>query len=327
MPISIRLGRVFGIEIGLHYSWFIIAALITLSLVGHFSATNPGWSVVLIWTTALATALLFFLSIVLHELSHALVALAGRLPVHSITLFALGGLAHIGKDAETPGREFGIAIAGPVASFAIGVTCLASAQAMGWTLQGGAAGPLPAMLGWLGYINIALAVFNLIPGYPLDGGRVLRAILWRLSGDAHVATRRAARTGQVVAMMFILLGLLQFVGGGGFGGLWIAFIGWFLLQASSASLAREVMFDSLRDVRVADVVPPESLAFDAEIREELDTTRALFVSPETSAADAFEIFVRDGVHQMPVVSQRRLTGILTLPDLLRFARRRTPRAY
>jgi Zn-dependent protease/CBS domain-containing protein len=269
MPISISLGRLFGIPIGIHYSWFIIAALITLSLAERFTATQPGWTPALLWTVALTTAVLFFASIVLHELGHALVARASQLPVRSITLFALGGVAHIEKEAPTAGREFWMAIAGPLVSVAIGLVCLLGAGQFGWTIQNEVPGVLPAMLGWLGYINIALAVFNLIPGFPLDGGRVLRACLWRLSGDADKATRQAARTGQAVAFGFIFIGLFEAFTGAGIGGLWLALIGWFLLQASQANYARVEVLQHLRDVRVVDVMSREqpTMAAQATIQD------------------------------------------------------------
>jgi len=254
MRASLKLGRLFGVEIGLHYSWFIIAALITLSLANQFSATGAHWGPTVVWTTAVATSGLFFASIVVHELAHALAARAFGLPIRSITLFALGGLAQMDKEADTAVSEFWIAIAGPVTSLAIGLLCLAGAWTTGWTVQNGAADVFPAMLGWLGYINVALAVFNMIPGYPLDGGRVLRAVLWRATGNADRATGQAARTGQFVALAFIFIGLVRFFGGAGIGGLWTAFIGWFLLQASQASSARVAVFSALEGVRVGDLM-------------------------------------------------------------------------
>jgi len=221
MKPSMTLGRLFGVDIGLHYSWFIIALLITMSLVGHFGATDPHWSWAVVWTSAVVTAVLFFVSIVLHELSHALVARARGVSVRSITLFALGGVATMETPAPDAKTEFWIAVAGPIASVVIGLGCYALAASLGWSPQVDVS-PSTAVLGWLGYINISLAVFNVIPGFPLDGGRILRAILWGRSGDADRATMTAARVGQAVAFGFILLGVMRFFGGAGFGGLWIA---------------------------------------------------------------------------------------------------------
>lgn len=265
MKPSITLGRPFGVDLGLHYSWFIIALLITLSLVGHFGATDPGWSRPVVWTAAIVTAVLFFVSIVLHELSHALVARAHGVAVRSITLFALGGVATMDNPSPDARTEFRVAAAGPVASIAIGVGCYALAWALGWSGQANSS-PWAAVLGWLGNINISLAVFNLIPGFPLDGGRILRAILWGRSGDADRATLTAARVGQVVAFGFILLGVMRFFGGAGFGGLWIAFIGWFLLQASQASYAQVAVVADLRGVHVRDIMSPECATVDAGMR-------------------------------------------------------------
>lgn len=283
MQATISLGRIAGIPVGLHYSWLLIATLITLSLTSHFGATNPGWSVALVWASAVVTALLFFVTLLAHELSHALVARARGLPVRSITLFALGGIAHIEKDAASAKTEFWIAIAGPAVSLAIGVVCIGAAQAMGWSIQDGASGPVAAIVGWLGSINVILAVFNLIPGYPLDGGRVLRAILWGIYRDVDRATRNAANAGQVVAIVFIVFGLLRFVAGAGFGGLWLAFIGWFLLNAARASYAEVAVTASLRGVRTGDVMARDcdtvtaGMALDAFADQLLRSGRRCFI--------------------------------------------------
>lgn len=263
MRAQIKLGRIFGVEIGLHYSWFIIALLITFSLAGHFQTNNPGWSDGLRWGVAIVTALLFFVSIVLHELSHAMVAKLRGLPVKSITLFALGGVAQIEKEAADAKTEFWMGIIGPITSFVIGVICLAITVALGWTPPEFPQRPLPAMLMWLGYINIALAIFNMIPGFPLDGGRVLRGIVWWITGDAKRATTIAARVGQVIAFAMIIYGVMQFFQGAGFNGLWLAFIGWFLLSASRESYAQMVISEGLRGLRVADVMSRDFPVVDA----------------------------------------------------------------
>lgn len=254
MKAQIKLGRIFGVEIGLHYSWFIIALLITLSLAGQFKLNNPDWSDSLRWGMAIITAVLFFASIVTHELSHALVAKARGLPVRSITLFALGGVAEIEKEAADAKTEFWMGIIGPITSFVIGFICLGIAMALGWVPPDFPQQPLLAMLMWLGYINIVLAIFNMIPGFPLDGGRVLRAIAWWITGDGKRATTIAARVGQIIAFGMIVFGLFQFFRGAGFNGLWITFIGWFLLSASRESYAQVAFTEGLRGVRVADVM-------------------------------------------------------------------------
>lgn len=263
MKAQIKLGRIFGVEIGLHYSWFIIALLITFSLAGQFQENNPGWSDGLRWGVSIVTAVLFFAAIVVHELSHAIVAKLRGLPVRSITLFALGGVAQIEKEAADAKTEFWMGIIGPITSFVIGVVCLAITVALGWTPPEFPQRPLPAMLMWLGVINIGLAIFNMIPGFPLDGGRVLRGIVWWITGDAVRATRIAARVGQVIAFVMILYGLLQFFRGAGFNGLWMAFIGWFLLSASRESYAQMVISEGLRGLRVGDVMSRDLPVVDA----------------------------------------------------------------
>ena len=258
MRSQIKLGRIFGIEIGLHYSWFLIALLIVFSLSGQFHASNPEWGNGVILTLAIATGILFFVSLLLHELAHSVVARSNGLPVREITLFALGGVSQIEKNPATAKLEFWMAFVGPLSSAAIGGVCLAAAHLVHYLIGGvssdPSSNPWMAMLSWLGYINLALAGFNMIPGYPLDGGRVLRALIWWKTGDVDRSTRTAARTGQVVAFCFIALGIFRYFSGAGIGGLWIAFIGWFLLQAARESYLQVGIAHALDGVRVADVM-------------------------------------------------------------------------
>ena len=254
MEAQIKLGRIFGIKIGLHYSWLIIALLIAFSLVGYFGETHSNWGRGVIWGMAILTALLFFSAIVAHELSHALVARRRGLPVRSITLFALGGVAQFEKEAEDAKTEFLVSIAGPIASAVIGFVCLMLAWMLGWTMMTEPSTPIMAMLVWLGYINVGLAVFNMLPGFPMDGGRVLRALIWWYTDSAQKATRIASLTGQVVAFGLIILGIYRFFAGAGFSGLWMAFIGWFLLNAAKATYAQEELAERLRGVRVGDLM-------------------------------------------------------------------------
>ena len=247
-------GRIFGVEVGLHYSWFLIALLITLSLSDRFHAINSAWGPIVIWATSLLTAGLFFATLLAHELSHALVARASGISTRSITLFALGGVAQIEGEPATARIEFWIGAIGPISSAIMGMAALGIAYALGWTPAAQPGTPLLAMLVWIGFINLGLAAFNLIPGYPLDGGRILRALLWWISGKQDRATRWAARTGQGVAVCFIILGMVRVFAGEGFGGLWIAFIGWFLLQAATASYMNVTVVAGLRDVQVKDVM-------------------------------------------------------------------------
>ena len=263
MKAHIKLGRIFGVAVGLHYSWIIIALLVTLSLRSQFAVDHPNWDVSTIWAIAIITGLLFFVSILLHELSHAAVAKLRGIPVRAITLFALGGVAQIEKDAADAKSEFWMGIIGPITSIAIGLVCLVLASLLGWNFPTESNTPPAAMFMWLGYINIALAIFNLVPGFPLDGGRVLRAVIWWVTGDANRSTRIAAGVGQVVALGFIMMGIWRFFSGAGFGGLWIAFIGWFLLEAARASGAQVEITERLTGVKVGDVMAQQFPMVDA----------------------------------------------------------------
>lgn len=254
MRSQIKLGRIGGIEIGLHYSWFIIAILIAFSLAAHFHSVRPDWSQNVTWIAAIVTAVLFFVTLLLHELAHSVVAKSRGLKVREITLFALGGVSQIESEAPDAKSEFWIGIVGPLTSLVIGGLCILIARLS--MSPGGAepVSPVLAVLLWLGYINIALAGFNMIPGYPLDGGRVLRSVAWWITGNMDRATRIAARIGQVIAFLFILWGLYRFFVGESFGGLWLAFIGWFLLDASRSSYLQVGIMAGLRDRRVADLM-------------------------------------------------------------------------
>ena len=309
MKAQIRLGRIFGVEIGLHYSWFIIALLITFSIADQFRLNNPDWSDSLRWGLALVTAVLFFVSIVAHELSHAVVAKARGLPVRAITLFALGGVAQIEKEAADAKTEFWMGIVGPITSFVIGLLCLGITLALGWTPPAFPQQPLPAILMWLGVINIGLAIFNMIPGFPLDGGRVLRGLLWWITGNARRATTIAARVGQVIAFLMIIYGVMQFFGGAGINGLWLAFIGWFLLSASRESYAQMMVTEGLRGLRVADVMTSEYTAIDA------------YLNLQTFAE---EYLMRSGRRFFVVMINNRPAGIITPHEINEVPRARWP---
>src|SRR5215469_11143597 len=251
---QIKLGRIFGIEVGLHYSWFVIAILIAFSLATHFHQIRPDWSQQAVWSAAAITAILFFASLLLHELAHSIVAKSRGLNVRAITLFALGGVSQIESEPPDAKSEFWIAIVGPLTSLIIGVIFIAIARLWSGAARAEAPTVAAAVLLWLGYINIALAAFNMIPGYPLDGGRILRSILWWISGSAQRATRWASQVGQVVGFLFILLGLYRFFVGANFGGLWLAFIGWFLLDAARSSYLQTDLIADLRGRTVADLM-------------------------------------------------------------------------
>lgn len=279
MRSQIRLGKIFGIQIGLHYSWFLIGLLIGWSLFEQFHHTNPAWGDSMALAISVATAVLFFVSLLLHELSHSVYARSHGIPVREITLFALGGVSQLEKEPASAKVEFWMALAGPLSSAVIGGICELARLAVG-----GPGMPLYEMLSWLGYINLALAAFNVIPGYPLDGGRILRAALWWKSGSMERATRTAAKVGQAVGMLFILWGIVQFFGGAGIGGLWISFIGWFLLTAAGESYAQVGIAHAFEGVTAADLMSKDCPALDGNeniehfVHEELlRTGRRCFV--------------------------------------------------
>jgi Zn-dependent protease len=247
-----QIARVFGIPIFLHPTWVVVFLLVTLTLNATVAAEAPtiGW--VARWFAAGSTALLFFGSILLHELAHSVLAQRHQISVRSITLFFFGGVAAIEQDPPTARAEFEIAIAGPIAS---GLLALGF-SALGGVFTPGSADAL--MFAWLGRINLSVAVFNLLPGLPLDGGRVLRAWLWARHGDPTRATRLSARVGQLLAYGLIGLGAAAALSGGSaMGGLWLAFIGWFLLTASGASARQAEIDASLTGLRARDLLTRE----------------------------------------------------------------------
>ncbi len=310
MKSHIRLGRIAGIELGLHYSWLVIAALITFSLVARFHSTNPDWSTATVWISAVVTGLLFFAGLFVHELSHAMVAKSRGLPIRRITLFFLGGVAQIEREAQDANTEFWMAIAGPVASVVFGGICLAIAHAIvGWHWGVEPATPVAAVLVWLGYINLALAAFNLIPGFPMDGGRVLRAVLWWATKNEDKATRIAAGIGQFVGWLFVLWGIFRVFTGGGLGALWIALIGWFLVQAASATLMQQRTTSALRGLRVRDVMSRDCA------RIEGSTSVQTFVDSELLRAENRCFLVMQG---------EWLAGVVTANDVQKVERERWP---
>jgi Zn-dependent protease/predicted transcriptional regulator len=245
---GIPLGRIFGIPIYLHPSWFIIFLLITVSLRTQFTSAHPGWTPAQHWSLGLITSLLFFGSVVFHELSHSVVAMQYRIPVRSITLFVFGGLSSIQREPEKARQEFNIAIAGPLSSlFLAGCFWLVAHYFPGDNM-------VVAAAKWLWEINLMLALFNLLPGFPLDGGRILRGIVWGITGNFTKATRAASNAGRVIAYLMISLGVWQALNGNWVGGLWTAFIGWFLLSAAQESYAQVAIRHTLVGVRAEDIM-------------------------------------------------------------------------
>ena len=234
----IPLGRVMGIPIGVDYSWFLVFALLTWSLAtGYYPTEFPAWSTPLYWFMGAVTAIMLFTSVVLHELGHSVVALRYKVPVRSITLFIFGGVAQLGAEPPSAVAEFFIAIAGPLVSLALAVL-FDAVQHLAPEGQ-----PLWGLAKYLAFLNLALVLFNLIPGYPLDGGRVFRAVVWAITRNMQRATIIAANVGRFFGFLFIVVGFMR-VFRGDLGGLWIAFIGWFLHNAASAQLY-QVRFQTL----------------------------------------------------------------------------------
>ena len=237
---AFNLGKLFGIQFRLHFSWFIIFIIITVILV------SPHYSQWLYWVTGIITSLLFFASVVAHELAHSLVGRANGIPIKSITLFLFGGVAQMTREATRSGAEFKMAAAGPISSLVIG-----GLFGLIWLLAQGRIQPIADIARWLAVMNVTLAAFNLIPGFPLDGGRVFRALLWRFTGSYGRSTRIATRVGQGVGYLFMLGGILIIFlrpfDLSWFDGLWFAFIGWFLASIASANYRQIRRQETLHD--------------------------------------------------------------------------------
>ncbi len=247
MKINFVLAKIWGVPIGIHFSWLIIFALLMFSLAtGMLPGALPTLPLFVITLVALATTLFFFGSVLAHELGHVYVALRNSIPVRGVSLFIFGGVAQIEKEPDSAGAEFRIAAAGPLVSFLLAGLFFALAQLPLEFLA------FPAS--WLARVNLILGLFNLIPGYPLDGGRVFRALVWKLTGSAYRSTKIAAVTGQVVAFAMIGLGVFSAFTSNPVNGLWIAFIGLFLLNAASGSLAYASMQNRLSGIPVSQVM-------------------------------------------------------------------------
>ena len=267
---SIPLGKVFGIQIGLDYSWFVIFALLTWMLAtSYYPDEFKHWSPFLYWFTGALTAIALFLSVLLHELGHSVVALRYAIPVRSITLFLFGGIAQIEAEPPSAAAEFFIAIAGPLVSLALAILFY-----LAQSLVSGAE-PLLGLVKYLAYINTALVLFNLIPGYPLDGGRVLRAAVWAITGNMARSTLIAAGIGRFFAFLLIFFGTWQMFSGNLGGGLWIALIGWFLDSAASVQIQQVALQGLLKGHRVSQAmsehyaIVPETLTLQQLVDEHI----------------------------------------------------------
>jgi Zn-dependent protease len=255
---NLSVGRYGGVELRLNWSLLAVVALIVWSLAeGVFPDQNPGLSHNTYLGMAVVASLLFLASIALHELGHSWVALREGLEVDSITLWLFGGVSQLKGRFPTPGAEFRVAVSGPLVSIVLGVLFMAIALV-------GAPTEVDGVAAWLGYINLILAAFNLLPAAPLDGGRVLHSLLWRAKGDFAWATRVASEVGQVFAYLFIALGLAMLFFQGSFSGGWLAFIGWFLLQGARAEARYVATEQALGDLRVRDLMVREPVTIDAD---------------------------------------------------------------
>jgi Zn-dependent protease/predicted transcriptional regulator len=297
---AFSLGKLFGIQFRLHYSWFIIFILVTVSFSWQvFPVEYPGWSVVLYWVMGTATSLLFFASVVAHELAHSLVGRVNGIPIRSITLFIFGGVAQMTREATKPRAELLMALAGPACSLVIG-----GLFALLWLVTRDAITPVAAMALSLAVVNVALAVFNLIPGFPLDGGRVFRSVLWGVTGSYGSSTRIASRVGQGVGLLFIAGGVviiflrpfdLSWVNG-----LWIAFIGGFLLNVASVSYRQVQLREALHGFTVSQAM----------------TSVCPVVSPAITVSQLVQEYVFTGGQRcFLVVDEGELRGVVTLDDI------------
>jgi Zn-dependent protease/predicted transcriptional regulator len=292
---GISIGKAFGIPLRLHYSWFIVFVLITWSLTYNFVHTYPHWSLVNSIVVGVITSLLFFGSVLAHELSHSVVAKAAGIPIQSINLFIFGGVSQLDEEPKQPQVEFRMALAGPLTSLVLGGIFLAF-----WYWLGDMPEFLKAMCFWLGWINIALAAFNLIPGFPLDGGRVLRSLLWWQSQDLRKATRIASNIGRGIGYLLILIGIVLIFFGDWISGLWLAFIGWFLSNAAASSYRQLARQDILKGHRVSELMIRDCPTIPPQITiQQLVNDQIL-----TSGRRCF-----------PVVQDDRVLGLITLQDI------------
>jgi Zn-dependent protease len=308
---SWRVGRIAGIEVGIHYTWLLALFIFTWLLGQGFSATYPGWYSYYYWIAGFLATFTLFISVLIHELAHSLVARSRGLSVSSITLFILGGVSNLAEEPENPGVEFAMAIVGPLSSIALGfifwiiwylitktwvlpvfsVNITASKQTMGL-----------AIVGFLAYTNIILAIFNLLPGFPLDGGRVFRSIIWRTTGNLYRATNIASIVGRVFGWGFIALGVVLaiFTQFGFLNGLWFVFVGWFLNSAADNSRSEVTLREHLTGVLVEKVM-----------EKDVESVR-----PDTMIDYLVQtIFIQKRKRAVPVVDGDNLVGVVTISDI------------
>ncbi|MGB9836652.1 MAG: M50 family metallopeptidase [Candidatus Saccharicenans sp.] len=299
-----KIARIYGIEVKVDSSWLVIFLLFTFSLsIYYFPQSFTVASRIYYWLLGLVTSLLVFASVLFHELAHSLTAKRQGEKVEDITLFILGGVARISEEPETPQKEFSMALAGPLSSFFLALVFIFLAALLRQVSH-----PLQVMAAYLGYINAVLGAFNLLPGFPMDGGRVLRAIVWKATGDLRKATRAASLVGQFIAFFLIFIGIFRFFRGD-LGGLWLVLIGWFLHSASVQGYSQVLLKQSLEGLKARDLMSNDFLTVDPDL------------SVETLVHD-YVLGKRERVFL--VFSEGKLLGIVCLEDIKRFPREKWP---
>jgi len=307
MQNDIRLGKIFGVEIFISYSWFFIFALVTITLsFGFFPGQFPKQSTTTNVAVGLFASALFFSSLLFHELSHAYVANLNDIPIKKITLFIFGGMSQMSEEPHTPGAEFKMAVAGPASSFLLAGLFYAIYRGM---FLAGLPTPFYAAFFWLADINFFLALFNLAPGFPLDGGRVLRATVWSMTKNMEKATNIASKAGQGVGFALISFGVLLFLMGQ-VGGVWLVLLGWFLNQSAVASFRQMMVQQSLADVEVAAIMSADVAT----------------VSPDVTLEQLVnDYFLKYRFGRFPIVNGESLLGVVTLHDIKDVPREDWPR--
>jgi Zn-dependent protease/CBS domain-containing protein len=297
---SIPIGKAFGITLRLHYSWFVIFALVTWALTAsYFPSYYPSWSVGTRIAAGLITSLLFFGSVLAHELMHSIISQRQGVPVKDITLFILGGVSQITEEPKEPKHEFNMAIVGPLTSLVIGGILWGIFFGIR-NINNSAAEFVTPIVYWLGYINLALGVFNLIPGFPLDGGRVLRSLLWWRSRNLRSATRIASTIGRVVGLLFIFGGIYLIFTSYWLNGLWIAVIGWFLESAANNSYRQLLLHDMLS----------------GHVASEVMSRDCVLIPPDTTVERLVnENILNSGRRCFPVVTDAKVMGLMTLHNI------------